>query len=61
MVLPSELRRIEMKPETVTRIEVIDEHGRAFVRQNVHVQLSRQDGGKTLKIFVQRPDLEGDE
>ncbi len=43
----------------VTRIEVIDETGRAYVRDDVlsggpgvEVELSYQDGGKTLKVFV---------
>ena len=43
-----------MKPETVTKIEVIDEHGRAFIARNVYVQVSREDSGKTLKVYVQQ-------
>ena len=47
-----------MKPETVTKIEVIDEHGRAFVARDVYVQLSREDSGKTLKVYVQHKGRE---
>jgi hypothetical protein len=43
----------------VTRLEVIDETGRAYVRDGsltggpgVNVALSYQDDGRTLKIFV---------
>ena len=45
----------------VTRFEVIDESGRAYVRSNVllgspgiKVELSYQDNGRTLKVFVSR-------
>ena len=36
----------------LTRIEVIDETGRAYVRRGVSVTLSYQDDGRTLKVFV---------
>ena len=40
----------------VTRFEVIDETGRAYVRDHrrdpVQVELSYQDDGRTLKVFV---------
>jgi hypothetical protein len=36
----------------VTRVEVIDEHGRVYTRWNVNVELSFQDDGRTLKVFV---------
>jgi len=36
----------------VTRIEVIDEEGRKYVRWNCEIELSKQDGEMTLKIFV---------
>lgn len=39
-------------PQKVTRFEVIDECGRAFTRWNCDVELSYQDGGRTLKAFV---------
>jgi len=39
----------------ITRVEVIDETGRAYVNTRVNgtVQYSLQDGGRTLKIFLQ--------
>jgi hypothetical protein len=43
-----------MSAETVTRIEVIDESGRVYVKYGVEVELSYQDGGKTLKVFVKK-------
>jgi ribosomal protein S28E/S33 len=36
----------------VTRVEVIDSTGRAYVATNVTVELSVQDEGRTLKVFV---------
>jgi len=36
----------------VTRCEVIDESGRAYVTRNVAVDLSMQDDNRTLKVFV---------
>ncbi len=49
----------------VTRIEVIDETGRVYTRWRTSIQLSYQDEGRTLKIFVkpsQQPQAEpGDE
>jgi hypothetical protein len=37
----------------VTRVEVIDDNGRAYVNHNVgHVEISYQDGGRTLKLFL---------
>ena len=47
-----------MKPGTldpepkVTRFEVIDSTGRAYVKTGVFVTLSYQDDGKTLKVFI---------
>lgn len=43
--------------EELSRIEVIDETGRAYVRGSIYndpvkVELSVQDDGRTLKIFV---------
>jgi hypothetical protein len=38
--------------ETVTRFEVIDENGRVYVRHGVRVELSPQDNGRTLKVFI---------
>jgi hypothetical protein len=39
---------------TVTRVEVIDKIGRNYVNwdKNNEVQMSFQDNGKTLKIFI---------
>jgi hypothetical protein len=37
----------------VTRVEVIDNSGRAYVNHEVgHVEISYQDGGRTLKLFI---------
>jgi hypothetical protein len=36
----------------LTRLEVIDEKGRAFVRWHLEMTPSLQDEGNTLKIFV---------
>ena len=36
----------------VTRFEVIDETGRTYRRHGVEVELSYQDDGRTLKVFV---------
>jgi hypothetical protein len=46
-------RDVVIKVPTVTRVEVIDEReGRAYVRSGVVVELSYQDHGRTLKVFV---------
>ncbi len=39
--------------ENVTRIEVIDESGRAYSKWDCKVEVSVQDGGRTLKLFVE--------
>ncbi len=37
----------------VTRVEVIDEFGRSYVKHGVaNVQMSIQDDGRTMKIFI---------
>ena len=36
----------------VTRFEVIDENGRVCTRHNCNVELSYQDDGRTLKVFI---------
>ena len=36
----------------VTRFEVIDENGRVYSKWNCNVELSYQDDGKTLKVFI---------
>ena len=38
----------------ITRVEVINDAGRAFVALDVVAVLSVQDDGKTLKVFVSR-------
>lgn len=38
--------------QTVTRFEVIDENGRVCTRHNCKVELSYQDDGRTLKVFI---------
>jgi hypothetical protein len=45
-------RAIADAARRVTRFEVIDKDGRAYVRHGVSVELSFQDDGRTLKIFV---------
>jgi hypothetical protein len=43
------------RSETINRIEVIGEDGREFVKyldKDCKVELSYQDGGKTLKLFL---------
>jgi hypothetical protein len=40
------------KDQTVTRFEVIDENGRAYTEHYCNVELSYQDDGRTLKVFV---------
>jgi len=37
----------------ITRVEIIDENGRVYVNNScTHVELSHQDDGRTLKIFL---------
>jgi hypothetical protein len=44
---------MNLTPEpNVTRFEVIDQSGRAYVRHDVEIELSYQDDGRTLKVFV---------
>jgi len=38
--------------QTVTRFEVIDENGRAYTEHYCKVELSYQDDGRTLKVFI---------
>ena len=40
----------------ITRVEVIDETGRAYVRWDCEPTFSLQDNGRTLKIFVMSMD-----
>ncbi len=36
----------------VTRVEVVDETGRVYSKWNCSIELSYQDDGRTLKVFV---------
>lgn len=40
--------------DKITRFEVIDETGRAYIRNNINVSFSLQDDSKTLKIFIKK-------
>ena len=40
----------------VTRVEVIDSDGRAYVAYDVQPTIMLQDDGRTLKVFVDRRD-----
>jgi len=43
--------------ETVTRLEIIDSDGRAFVRLDINgVTLSLQDDSRTLKVFIEKEE-----
>lgn len=52
----SEFKKINdgvYKKEEVTRVEVVDKNGRAYVNMSAkNVRLSYQDSGKTLKVFI---------
>lgn len=38
-----------------TRLEIIDENGRAYSRWDIdRLEVSVQDGGRTVKLFVNR-------
>ena len=43
-----------MDTSKVTRFELITENGRSVVEYNCEVELSLQDDGQTLKVFVKR-------
>ncbi len=46
--------KIETTTE-VTRVEIISEKGREFVKHGCHsVEIATQDNGRTLKIFLNR-------
>lgn len=42
------------KPETVTRVEIINEDGRVFVDTKSTYILSFQDNNQTLKLFKKK-------
>lgn len=41
-----------MNTNKVTRFEVIDKNGRAYTKHGVQIELSFQDDGRTLKVFI---------
>jgi len=45
-----------MNVRNVTRLEIIDETGRIYSKYDCEIELSLQDNGKTLKVFV-KPNL----
>jgi hypothetical protein len=47
---------IQTLTNNVTRVEVIDKNGRSYVNwdEDNIVELSLQDDGKTLKIFISK-------
>lgn len=49
--LESALEIIEQASK-VTRFEVITQDGRAYVNNKCNIELSYQDDGRTLKVFV---------
>lgn len=55
-----ELESADINTQKVTRVEVIDDTGRAYVNRNqdnaVEVQL--QDNGRTLKVFIYKKNQE---
>lgn len=44
--------QIAASPQAVTRVEVVDDTGRTYVRHDVAVRTAIQDEGRTLKVFV---------
>lgn len=44
----------EIKTKKITRVEVIDENGRAYVGNDLVVTVSIQDDGRTMKVFVRK-------
>jgi hypothetical protein len=43
---------LQNKNKGLNKLEVIDESGRVYVNNNCKMELSYQDEGRTLKIFV---------
>jgi uncharacterized protein YnzC (UPF0291/DUF896 family) len=51
------LRRMEKELSDINRVEVIDENGRSYtnyLKEDQSVNLSVQDDGHTLKVFIER-------
>lgn len=48
---------VETRIKKVNRLEVIDEDGRSYSKWGIkHIELSFQDCGNTLKLFVSESD-----
>ena len=47
---------MEINETKITRFEVIDKTGRAYVKWNCKIEQSIQDDRRTLKVFVQDKD-----
>jgi hypothetical protein len=46
-----------MDVNNVTRFEVIDKSGRAYTKHGIQIELSLQDEGRTLKVFIYEPKI----
>lgn len=44
--------------DSITRFEVIDETGRVYSNRPCTVQVSIQDKGRTMKVFVNKRSVE---
>lgn len=54
--LVEEVEKLVERPQ-VSRVEVIDDRGRAYVAYGRGVSTALQDGGKTLKVFMDERTL----
>jgi hypothetical protein len=44
-----------LNPEKITRLEIIDENGRAYVSRDIAgLEVHLQDDGRTLKLFISK-------
>tara|TARA_R110001606_G_scaffold169477_1_gene314556 strand:+ start:4319 stop:4564 length:246 start_codon:yes stop_codon:yes gene_type:complete len=44
-----------LNPEKITRLEIIDESGRAYVSRDIAgLEVHLQDDGRTLKLFISK-------
>lgn len=55
-----ESENTDINTEQVTRVEVIDDTGRAYVNRNQDnaVEVQIQDDGRTLKVFIYKKNQE---
>ena len=55
-----ESEKTDINTEEVTRVEVIDDTGRAYVNRNPDnaVEVQIQDDGRTLKVFIYKKNQE---